>query len=45
MVRDFQEIIGREAKEQFVAMTGELPDVVAACVGGGVTQLGCFKLF
>ncbi|HQB96672.1 MAG: tryptophan synthase subunit beta [Bacilli bacterium] len=45
MVRDFQEIIGREAKEQFVAMTGELPDVVAACVGGGSNAIGMFQAF
>ena len=45
MVRDFQEIIGREAKEQFVAMTGELPDIVTACVGGGSNAIGMFEAF
>ena len=35
MVRDFQSIIGVEAREQFIGMTGELPDAVVACVGGG----------
>ena len=45
MVRDFQEIIGREAKEQFIEMTGELPDIVAACVGGGSNAIGMFEAF
>ena len=45
MVRDFQEIIGREAKEQFLEMTGELPDIVAACVGGGSNAIGMFEAF
>lgn len=45
MVRDFQEIIGREAKEQFVEMTGELPDIVTACVGGGSNAIGMFEAF
>ncbi len=45
MVRDFQEIIGREAKEQFVNMTGELPDTVVACVGGGSNAIGMFEAF
>jgi len=45
MVRDFQEIIGREAKEQFLAMTGELPDIVTACVGGGSNAIGMFEAF
>lgn len=45
MVRDFQEIIGREAKEQFVEMTGELPDIVCACVGGGSNAIGMFEAF
>ena len=45
IVRDFQEIIGREAKEQFVDMTGELPDIVCACVGGGSNAIGMFEAF
>jgi len=45
MVRDFQEIIGREAKEQFLEMTGELPDIVTACVGGGSNAIGMFEAF
>ena len=45
MVRDFQEIIGREAKEQFLDMTGELPDIVTACVGGGSNAIGMFEAF
>ena len=45
MVRDFQEIIGREAKQQFLEMTGELPDIVTACVGGGSNAIGMFEAF
>lgn len=45
MVRDFQEIIGKEAREQFVETTGELPDVVCACVGGGSNSIGMFEAF
>ena len=45
MVRDFQEVIGREAKEQFLEMTGELPDIVTACVGGGSNAIGMFEAF
>ena len=45
MVRDFQEIIGREAKQQFLEMTGELPDIVCACVGGGSNAIGMFEAF
>ena len=45
MVRDFQDIIGREAKEQFLEMTGELPDIVTACVGGGSNAIGMFEAF
>ncbi len=40
MVRDFQSIIGREAREQFLAKHGRLPDYVAACVGGGSQRHG-----
>jgi len=42
MVRDFQKIVGDEAREQFVGMTGELPDAVVACVGGGSNAMGMF---
>jgi len=45
MIRDFQSIIGIEAKEQFHEMTGNLPDVVAACVGGGSNAMGIFSGF
>jgi tryptophan synthase beta chain len=45
MVRDFQKIVGIEAREQFIDMTGELPDVVAACVGGGSNAMGIFSGF
>ena len=45
MVRDFQDIIGREAKQQFKEMTGELPDIVTACVGGGSNAIGMFEDF
>lgn len=45
MVRDFQRVIGIEAREQFIEMTGELPDAVAACVGGGSNAMGIFSGF
>ena len=45
MVREFQSVIGREAREQFVELTGEMPDVVVACVGGGSNALGIFHGF
>ena len=45
MVRDFQSIIGREAKEQFQEMTGKLPDNLVACVGGGSNAMGLFTAF
>ena len=45
MVRDFQSVIGREAKKQFKKMTGGLPDYLAACVGGGSNSLGLFYPF
>ena len=45
MVRDFQSIIGREAKEQFLEMTGKLPDNLVACVGGGSNAIGLFSAF
>ena len=45
MVRDFQSVVGIEAREQFVSMTGELPDAVVACVGGGSNAMGIFAGF
>jgi len=45
MVRDFQSVVGFEAREQFVEMTGELPDAVVACVGGGSNSAGFFAGF
>ena len=45
MVRDFQSIIGVEARQQFIEMTGELPDAVVACVGGGSNSMGMFSGF
>jgi len=40
MVRDFQTVIGREAREQCLAQLGGPPDVVVACVGGGSNAIG-----
>jgi tryptophan synthase beta chain len=45
MVRDFQRIIGVEAREQVLALTGKLPDAVLACVGGGSNAIGIFHPF
>ncbi|WP_096391527.1 tryptophan synthase subunit beta [Halopenitus persicus] len=45
MVRDFQSVIGREAREQFLDRTGELPDAAVACVGGGSNAIGLFHAF
>ncbi len=45
MVRDFQHVIGVESREQFLEMTGELPDEVTACVGGGSNAMGIFSGF
>ncbi len=45
MVRDFQSIVGNEAKEQFAEMTGGLPDNLVACVGGGSNAMGLFSAF
>ncbi|HQQ71133.1 MAG TPA: tryptophan synthase subunit beta [Alicycliphilus sp.] len=45
MVRDFQSIIGREAREQFQARHGRLPGYVTACVGGGSNAMGMFTAF
>ena len=45
MVRDFQSIIGKETKQQILEQTGKLPDVIAACVGGGSNAIGMFYEF
>ena len=45
MVRDFQSVIGFEAREQFLEMTGILPDAVTAAVGGGSNSMGMFSAF
>jgi tryptophan synthase beta chain len=45
MVRDFQSVVGREAREQFQAMTGQLPGNLVACVGGGSNAIGLFTAF
>ncbi|MGB5398218.1 MAG: tryptophan synthase subunit beta, partial [Gammaproteobacteria bacterium] len=45
MVRDFQAVIGREARSQCKEMTGELPDALVACVGGGSNAIGLFHPF
>jgi tryptophan synthase beta chain len=45
MVRDFQSVIGTEAREQFLDGVGELPDAAVACVGGGSNAMGLFHAF
>jgi len=45
MVRDFQSVIGREARAQSLDLLGKLPDVVLACVGGGSNAIGIFAAF
>jgi tryptophan synthase beta chain len=45
MVRDFHSVIGNEARAQMLELTGKLPDVVAACVGGGSNAIGIFHAF
>ena len=45
MVRDFQKIIGEEARAQVLELTGALPDAVIACVGGGSNAIGIFDAF
>jgi tryptophan synthase beta chain len=45
MVRDFQRVIGVEAREQILVATGRLPDAVIACVGGGSNAIGAFHAF
>ena len=45
LVRDFQSVIGREAREQMFELTGRLPDALVACVGGGSNAIGLFHPF
>ncbi len=45
MVREFQSVIGREARQQILEQAGSLPDVVVACVGGGSNAIGIFDAF
>jgi tryptophan synthase beta chain len=45
MVREFQSVIGREARAQILEQTGRLPDAVVACVGGGSNAMGIFDAF
>jgi tryptophan synthase beta chain len=45
MVRDFQSVIGREARAQILESEGRLPDVLVACVGGGSNAIGLFHAF
>lgn len=45
IVRDFQSVIGREARAQYLARKGRLPDAVIACVGGGSNAMGIFSAF
>jgi tryptophan synthase beta chain len=45
MVREFQAVIGREAREQILELAGRLPDAIVACVGGGSNAIGMFDAF
>jgi len=45
LVRDFQRVVGIEAREQMLELTGALPDAVCACVGGGSNAMGIFSAF
>jgi tryptophan synthase beta chain len=45
MVREFQSVIGREARRQMIDQAGRLPDIVVACVGGGSNAIGIFDAF
>lgn len=45
MVRDFQSIVGKEARKQFLEIAGKLPDNIVACVGGGSNSIGLFSGF
>ena len=45
MVRDFQSVIGKEARQQMLDKAGRLPDYIVACVGGGSNAIGIFYPF
>ena len=45
MVREFQSVIGKEARAQILELTGQLPDAIVACVGGGSNAIGIFDAF
>jgi tryptophan synthase beta chain len=45
MVRDFQSIIGKEAREQILGLEGKLPETIIACIGGGSNAMGLFHAF
>jgi tryptophan synthase beta chain len=45
IVRDFQSVIGKETKQQFLARNGQLPEAVVACIGGGSNAMGMFYAF
>ena len=45
IVRDFQAIIGKEARKQILKLEGALPDYLTACVGGGSNAMGLFHYF
>lgn len=45
MVRDFQSVVGKEARKQFIEAQGKLPDIAMACVGGGSNAMGLFTAF
>jgi tryptophan synthase beta chain len=45
MVRDFQSVIGKETKQQFLAKEGKLPEAIVACIGGGSNAIGMFHPF
>lgn len=45
MVRDFQSVIGKETKQQFLAKEGRLPEAIVACIGGGSNAIGMFHPF
>lgn len=45
IVRDFQHIVGVEAREQFIELSGDMPDIIVACVGGGSNAMGIFSAF
>jgi tryptophan synthase beta chain len=45
MIRDFQSVVGYEAREQFLELDGNLPDALCACVGGGSNAIGLFTAF